>query len=262
MIFFRALKYLKYIFLARHRKGHGIHSPFIYNLVSKVFRNKTDSDVVCTIEKVRKKMISDQRSIKVNDLGSWKDKRTTKIRKVSDIARYSPVPTKYGQLLSNLAFEFGQPVIVELGTSFGISTMYLASGSPESVVYTIEGSEEIVEIANSNFNEAGLKNIITLTGSFDEMLPFVFKNGAKPGLVFIDGDHRKEPVLRYFGKIAEASDNNTVIVIDDIYYSKEMEEAWNEIKINEKVMVAVDIFRMGIVFFRKGITKQNYIVRH
>ncbi len=262
MIFFRVVKYLRYIFLAKHRKGHGIHSPFIFNLVANVFRNKTDSDVVCSIEKVRKKLKSDHRPIQLNDLGSGKEKRKTKIRKVSEIARYSPVPSKYGQLLSNLASEFGKPMIVELGTSFGISTMYLASGSPESVIYTIEGSEEVAEIASRNFKEAGLTNITTLTGAFDEMLPVVFKTGVKPGLVFIDGDHRKEPVLRYFNKIAEESDNNTVIVIDDIYYSEEMEEAWNEIKSNEKVSAAVDLFRMGIVFFRKGITHQNYIVRH
>lgn len=262
MIFFRAFKYLKYIFLTKHHKGHGIHSPFIFNLVSKVFRNKTDSDVVCTIEKVRKKLMSNHESIRLNDLGSGQDKRTVNIRKVSEIARYSPVPSKYGQLLSNLASEFGKPVIIELGTSFGISTMYLASGSPESVVYTIEGSEEVAEIAKANFNYAGLKNIITLTGSFDEMLPVVFNNEVKPGLVFIDGDHRKEHLLRYFAKIAKEADNNTVIVIDDICYSKEMGEAWNEIRNNEKVTVTVDIFRMGIVFFRKGITHQNYIVRH
>lgn len=262
MIFSRTIKYLKYIFLAKHRKGHGIHSPFIFHLVSKVFRNKTDYDVVCSIEKVRKKLRSDHRSINVNDLGSGKDKRTTKIRKVSEIARYSPVPSKYGQLLSNLASEFGKPMIVELGTSFGISTMYLASGSPESVVYTIEGSGEIAEIARRNIAETGLKNITSLTGSFDEMLPEVFKNSVKPGLVFIDGDHRKEPLLRYFRRIAEGSDNNTVIVIDDIYYSQEMQDAWDEIRNDEKVSVTVDIFRMGIVFFRKGITPQNYIVRH
>jgi len=230
--------------------------------VSKVFRNKTDSDVVCNIEKVRKKLKTDHSSIRVNDLGTGKDKRTTKIRKVSDIARYSPVPLKYGKLLSNLAYEFGKQMIIELGTSFGISTMYLASGSPETMVYTIEGSAEIVEIARQNFIGEGYKNITSLNGSFDEMLPVVFKNGLKPGLVFIDGDHKKESVLRYFSYIVEESDNDTVLVLDDIYYSKEMEEAWNEIKINEKVSVSVDIFRMGIVFFRKGITPQNYIVRH
>ncbi len=87
--------------------------------------------------------------------------------------------------------------------------------------------------------------------------------GIKPGLVFIDGNHRKEPVLKYFNQIAEISDNKTVIIIDDIYYSKEMEEAWNEIKqLHEKVSVTIDIFRMGIVFFREGINHNNYIIRY
>jgi hypothetical protein len=245
MIFFRAVKYLRYIFLARYSKGHGMHSPFIFDLVSRILWNKTDNDVVCSIEKVRKKLISDHRLIKISDLGSAKYRKTTNNRKVSEIARYSPVPSKYGQLLSNLAAEFGKPMILELGTSFGISTMYLASGSPETVIYTIEGSAEISEIASRNFTDTGMKNIKTLTGSFDEMLPVVFGG-----------------VLRYFDKIAEVSDTNTVIVIDDIYYSREMEEAWNEIKIDEKVSVTVDIFRMGIVFFRRGMSHQNYIVRH
>ena len=262
MIFFRAVKYLRYIFLARHRRGHGIHSPFIFDLVSRVFRNKTDGHVVCNIEKVRKRLLSDRRLLTINDLGSGKDRRTTNIRKVSEIARNSPVPSKYGQLLSNLASEFGKSAILELGTSIGISTMYISNGSPESVIYTIEGSDEIALIAVRNFTEAGLNNIISLIGSFDEMLPVVFGKGIKPGMVFIDGDHRKEAVLRYFSKIAEVSDNNTVIVIDDIYHSREMEEAWNVIKLNENVSVTVDVFRMGIVFFRRGINHHNYIVRY
>ncbi len=262
MIFFRALKYLKYIFLAKHRKGHGKHSPFIFDLVSRIFRNKTEGNVVCNIEKVRKKLLSCHEIINVNDLGSGKDKRSTNLRKVSDIARNSPVPAKYGRLLSNLASEFGEPMILELGTSFGISTMYMASGSPGTILYTIEGCSAISEIASGNFIETGLNNIKSLTGSFDELIPVVFDSGVKPGLVFIDGDHRKKAVLRYFSQIADASDLNTVIVIDDIHYSIEMEEAWNAIKFDEKVSVTLDVFRMGIVFFRSGITHKNYIVRH
>jgi predicted O-methyltransferase YrrM len=262
MIFFSASKYLNYILLSRHKKGHGIHSPFIFDLVSRVFRNKTDNDIVCCIRKVRKRLISDRRSIIVNDLGAGSEKFKTNIRKVSDIVRYSSVPVKYGELLSNLASEFGKPHIVELGTSFGISTMYMAASSPESVVYTIEGCPAIADIAYQNFFSAGITNIKLLTGSFDEMLPQIGKTGIKPGLVFIDGNHRKEPVLRYFKQISELSDNKTVIVIDDIYYSKEMEEAWTEIKLNEKVSVTVDIFRMGIVFFREGINHQDYTIRY
>ncbi|MCX6325419.1 MAG: class I SAM-dependent methyltransferase [Bacteroidia bacterium] len=262
MIFFRATKYLKYILLSRHRKGHGIHSPFVFDLVARVFRNKIDHNIVCSIEKVRKRMISDRRSIAVKDLGSGSEKLKTNLRKVSDIARYSPVPGKYGILLSNMAAEFGEPLIVEFGTSLGISTMYMAAAYTGAIVNTVEGCPATAEIAKENFKEAGLNNIKIFTGSFDEFLPVIINYNIKPGLVFIDGNHRKEPVINYFNQIAKISDNKTVIIIDDIYYSREMEEAWNEIKRNDKVSVTIDIFRMGFVFFREGINHNDYIIRY
>lgn len=262
MIFFRTRKYLKYILISRHKRGHGIHSPFVFDLVSRLFRNKFEPDIVSHIEKVRKRLISDPRSIIVNDLGAGSEKSKTQVRKVSDIARYSPVTKKYGVLLSNLAAMFGKPVILEFGTSFGISTMYMAVASPDAMVYTIEGCPATAEIARQCFIETGISNIKTFIGSFDEILPEISNSGIKPGLVFIDGNHRKKPVLNYFGRIAEISDNNTVIVIDDIYYSKEMEEAWTEIKKNEKVSVSIDLFRMGIIFFREGMNHNNYIIRY
>jgi predicted O-methyltransferase YrrM len=262
MIFFRATNYLKYILLSGHRKGHGIHSPFLFDIVSRVFRNKIDPDIVCNIEKVRKRMISDRSSIIVNDYGSGSEISKTNIRKVSDIARYSPVPEKYGVLLSNMAAEFGKPLIIEFGTSFGISTMYMAASCPDAKVYTMEGSPSIAEIAKKNFTETKIKNIEVLTGSFDELLPAIVGRNIKPGLVFIDGNHRKGPIIKYFSRIAEISDGKTVVIIDDINYSKEMGEAWSEIKQNEKVSVTIDICRMGIVFFRKGINHNNYVIRY
>jgi len=262
MIFFRASKYLKYILISRHKTGHGIHSPFVFDLVSRVFRNKIDHDIVSNIEKVRKRLISDRRSIIVKDLGAGSEKLKTQLRKVSDITRYSPVTKKYGVLLSNLAAEFGKPFIIEFGTSFGISTMYMAAACPDAMIYTMEGCPATAEMAYQSFEETGLNNIKVFIGSFDEILPEIANSAIKPGLVFIDGDHRKEPVLNYFNRIAEISDNKTVIIIDDIYYSKEMEEAWNEIKRYEKVSVTVDIFRMGIVFFRAGINHNSYIIRY
>jgi len=262
MVFSTTVKYLKYIILSKHRKGFGIHSPFVFDLASRVFRNKIDPHIVCSIEKVRKKLKSDRRSIIVKDLGTGSEKLKSNKRKVSDIARNSPVPKKYGILLSNMALEFGNPLIIEFGTSIGISTMYMASGCPDTTVYSIEGCPAISDIAIENFREAGLKNITVLTGSFDEMWSAAISSSNKPGLVFIDGNHRKEPVLKYFTEIAEISDSKTVIVIDDIYYSKEMEEAWNEIKHCEKVTLTIDIFRMGIVFFRSGISSNNYTIRY
>lgn len=262
MIFFRVAKYLKYIILSKNRNGHGIHSPFVFDLVTRVFRNKTNLDFVCNIEKVRKRMISDRRSIAVTDHGSGSGKLKANIRKVSDIARYSPVSQKYGVLLSNLAAEFGKPLIIEFGTSLGISTMYMASACNDAIVSTMEGCPSTSEIAKENFKIEGIINIEVNTGSFDNVLPAIINRNIKPGLVFIDGNHRKEPVIKYFKMIAEISDSKTVIVIDDIYNSREMEEAWNEIKRYEKVSLTVDIFRMGIVFFRNGICHNDYIIRY
>lgn len=262
MIFFRIVKFLKYILLSHHRKGHGIHSPFVYDLVSRVFMNKIDPAIVFTVEKVRKKMISDKRIILIEDLGSRSVSLKKNLRRVSEIARYSPVPRKYGELLSNMAAEFGKPLIIELGTSLGISTMYMAASSADATVCTIEGCPGIAEIARQNFNEAEFDNIRLLEGPFDEVLQSLSTTGSKPGLVFIDGHHRKEPVMKYFNQIAELSDSNTVVIIDDINYSKEMAEAWDEIKLNRKVKVSIDIFRMGILFFREGINHNDYIIRY
>lgn len=261
MIFYRITKYLNYILLSRHRKGYGIHSPFVFDLVSRIFRNKTDPDIVFTVEQIRKKMISDERTVIFEDLGTRSGSLNINLRKVSEIARYSPVPKKYGKLLSNMAFEFGDPLIIELGTSLGISTMYMAASCPGATVYTIEGSSEIAAIAKQNFVEGGFKNINVLEGPFDEVLPGLASEGKRPGMVFIDGNHRKESVIKYFNQLAEISDSKTVIIIDDINYSKEMGEAWNKMKLHEKVSVSIDLYRMGILFFRQGISHNDYIIR-
>jgi predicted O-methyltransferase YrrM len=158
---------------------------------------------------------------------------------------------------------FGNPLILEFGTSFGISTMYMAASSPETPVYTIEGCRTISEIAAENFREGGFTNIRLLNGSFEDLLPRIkSEKGGAPGLIFIDGNHRKEPVIDYFNQVAEMSDNKTVIIIDDINYSREMAEAWSIIKNHRNVTFSIDIFRMGIIFFRKGMTRFNYVIRY
>ena len=262
MIFFRSVKYLKYILLSRHRKGHGIHSPFVFDLVSRVFRNKTEPEIVFKVEQIRKKLIADERTILVHDLGSRSESSKEYIKRVADIAKKSPVTRKYCRFLSSMAAEFGNPLIIELGTSLGISTMYMAATCKETPLVTIEGCQSIAAIAKENFIDAGIENIKIIEGPFDEILPVVLESGMIPGLVFIDGNHRKEPVIKYFNQIAEISDSRTAVIIDDISYSGEMAEAWNEIKLHKKVSVSIDINRMGILFFREGINHNNYIIRY
>lgn len=262
MAYSRILKYLNYKLLSHHRLGHGIHSPFVYDLVSRVFRNKIDRHDVYNIEQIRKRMLSDKRTISVNDLGFGSLSSKKKRRKVLEIARHSPVSGKYGILLSNMVAEFGGKMIIELGTSLGISSMYMAAFKPDATIFTIEGSNEIAGIARQNFVEAKLPNIKLIEGSFDDVLPKLLSEQNCPALVFIDGNHRKEPLLKYFNLIIENSDSNTVVIIDDINYSAEMNEAWTELRQNTKVGVSIDLFQMGILFFREGISRAAYTIRY
>lgn len=256
------LKAARYHLFSGHAGGHGIHSPFVFKLITATFRNKIDPSVVLTIETLRKRNLSDGSTINVLDLGGGSSRMKTNFRKVSEIARYSTVPKKYGILLSGIAAEFGNPAVVEFGTSLGFSAMYLAAGCPGSIVYTMEGCPETARLARENFSSAGIGNISSLNGSFDDLLPKVKDLNIKPGLVFIDGNHREAPLLKYFTEMAGISDENTVIIIDDIHSSAEMECAWDKIRSFETVSFTVDIFRMGMVFFRKGIPHIDYIIRY
>lgn len=254
--------YLIYLASSRHRRGHGIHSPFVFNLVSDVFRNKIGPDIVCSIEKTRESLLADSRTINVTDLGAGSKIMKSNLRKVSDIARYSSVPKKYGILLANLARTFGESGILEFGTSLGISTMYMAAHCPDAEIITMEGCPATSEIAADNFKKSKMNNITILTGSFDELLPELKLKAVSPGMVFIDGNHRREPVLKYFNEVAEMSGQESIVVIDDIHSSRAMSDTWNDIKRHEKVTASVDVFRMGMVFFRKGMARYDYTVRY
>ncbi len=264
MFFFRIKEYLRYLLTSRHRGGHGIHSPFVYDLVSRVFRNKIDADVVSKIERVRKDLKRDKRTILINDLGagSVNNMNGQVFRRVSDIAKHSSIPEKYGILLSNLAKQFGGKGVIELGTAFGISSMYMAVSCSGSKIDTIEGCMETARLAENAIRKAGIGNVSVHCRSFDECLPSLLNRQDSPGLVFIDGNHRKDALLRYFNLIAENSDSNTVVVLDDIYLTPEMKNAWKIIREHKKVTVTIDVHRMGIVFFRTGINSNHFVVRH
>jgi predicted O-methyltransferase YrrM len=261
-IFFRLKSYLKYLLVSKNRKGHGIHSPFVFDLVTRNFRNKTDPAVVSLIEGIRRKLNHDRRTIEMIDFGTGSEGRGRMARKISGIARRSCVPEKYGRLLCQMAQEFGDGMILEFGTSLGISAMYMASASSGPQVITMEGSPEVAEIARENFADAGLENIRVLTGSFDALLPEIEAMKVKPGLVFIDGNHRKKPVMDYILKVVQLGVEKGVIIIDDINHSAEMAEAWEEIKMNPAATLTVDIYRMGLVFPGRGPGRSHYVVRY
>ena len=258
------LKYFKYRFSSEN--AHGIHSPFVFELYNEVINKKGNYYSFDKIEHQRKKLLISKKEIEVIDLGTGKSGK----RKISEIAERSLKSEKYGQLLFRLAYHFKPETILELGTSLGISTCYLASANPNAKVITIEGSSEIIKEAKRNFSELGLSNIETVAGNFDQVLPSVIGHASTAlstgrssviDFVFFDGNHKKTPTLNYFHQLLEHISNDSLFIFDDIHWSAEMEEAWEEIKSHPKVTVTIDLFFLGLVFFRKEQVKENFCLR-
>ncbi len=252
-------KYLKYIVLSKTR--YGIHSPFVYNFVKEVMHNNLNFSEYKTVDKLRKSILSDKRLININDLGAGSRVSNFNHKTVSNIYNRSALRKKYAQLLFRIVRTYQISNILELGTSLGLTTIYFSLANPDSKVYTIEGSEDIFDIANENFKLIGLKNINSILGSFNDNIDSVLEEIESLDLVFFDGDHTYESTINYFEKCLAKSHKKSIFIFDDIKWSKEMENAWDYIKNKQEVSATIDIFFMGFVFFDNSLSKQNFVIR-
>jgi predicted O-methyltransferase YrrM len=251
--------FLKYKLFSRHRCGHGIHSPFVFELVTKVFRSRGNKKDIELANAIRQVMLSDKRIIKRAAFGA--NGIAEEIKAGRFVAQSSVTP-KYGKLLYNLVAYYKPETILELGTAAGISAIYMALGNPNAKLVTVEGCRETAMIAQENFNRVGVKNATLVNAPFEEVLPLVFFDLKKIDMAFFDGNHTQDATLSYFERCLLYTYENSVFVFDDIHWSPDMEEAWEKIKQNDKVTVSVDLYRMGLVFFRSGIEKQHFIIRY
>jgi predicted O-methyltransferase YrrM len=185
----------------------------------------------------------------------------TSYERVKSIARTSSVSRQTGRLLLRIA-RFARPAcVVELGTSLGISTMYLSRGAPDAVIHSLEGCAAKSTRANRNFDKLGVQNVISHIGQFDVLLDNVLGQIDNIDLMFLDGNHRQEPTFNYFEKCSEKAGNDSIFIIDDIRWSSGMKNAWDKIKNHPRVSVTLDLFSMGVVFFRKESTKQDFVLK-
>jgi predicted O-methyltransferase YrrM len=199
----------------------------------------------------------------VNDLGAGSMLTKSNLRRVSSICRNTSKSRKIALLLHRMVAKYQPATVIELGTSLGISTAYLASGNPKGHVVTMEGSPNIAALASKNFEKLGLANIEIRKGSFDDLLPQQLQGGTNIDFVFIDGNHREEPTLRYFNWLMSAPKSSTILVFDDIHWSPGMEAAWNKIQADPRVRMTIDLFFVGIVLFREEFkVKQDFVIRY
>jgi predicted O-methyltransferase YrrM len=256
-----AKKYSHYYLTASNSKGHGIHSPFVFELVTKVLNDRINYDDYATIEAVRKILLSSKTAVEVEDYGAGSAKGLKKTRTIQQIAATSLKKPKYSQLLYRLVKYFQPATMLELGTSLGITTAYLAAAKKNANVITMEGAPAVAAIAEENFKRLNLQNTRLIIGNFDNTLPLlVHEQQLLFDFVFIDGNHRKKPTISYFEQLLQKSTSQTVFIFDDIHWSREMEEAWEAIKKHSSVTLTIDLFFIGLVFLRREQKEKGHFV--
>ena len=257
-----AKKYLHYFLTASNGKGYGIHSPFVFDFITNVLSDKKKYLYYDAIEKVRNDLLHDNSMIEVEDFGAGSSVISSNKRAVKNITRSSLKNKKFGQLFFRIVNYYKPETIIELGTSLGITTAYLASANHFPTVYSLEGANNIISIAQDTFHHLGLKNIELIKGNFDETLPGLLSKIEKVDLAFVDGNHRKEPTFQYFNMLLEKSKERSIFIFDDIHWSAGMEEAWKKIQHHPAVTLTIDLFFVSLVFFNKDFkARQHFTIR-
>ncbi len=250
-------------FLMRSKSRYDIHSPFVYEVVNDVLRDNTKYEDYVELHNLKKKQAKREDFIETVDFGVRAGNTEYKVLMVprGRMVRERTTGNKRLRLLYRLSRHFKPEIILELGTGAGMSAAYLMKGFPDAKMITLEGCASLADFAEESFKKLKLKNIEIVSGHFDVTLNDIVKQENKLDLVFFDGNHRKEPTVRYFDTCLEKAHEGTVFVFDDIHWSPGMEEAWKIIKANDQVSVTIDLFWMGLVFFKKGIAKQDFLIR-
>ncbi len=255
-------KFISYYFRASNSRGHGMHSPFVFDFITKVLNDRSPYEAYDRVEALRSRLLKDQQVLQVEDMGAGSVTDKSGQRRVASIAGNAAKPRKWGQLLYRMVNYYQPQGIIELGSSLGITSSYLATGNPAGKLITLEGAKEVAAVAQRNFQTLGLNNVELRTGHFDDTLNPALKDLPTLDFGFIDGNHREEPTLRYFNELAGNAHNNTILVFDDIHWSREMENAWHIIRQDDRVTSTIDLFFIGIVLFRKEFReKQHFSIR-
>jgi predicted O-methyltransferase YrrM len=239
-----------------------MHSPFVFDFILHVLNNRRKYAAPKEVEALREQWKRSSEVLEINDLGAGSRVATSNQKTVGQIAQAALKPRKYAQLLFRLVKHYQPQTVFELGTSLGLTTAYLAAANPDATITTIEGSESIVQKAKEGWRQLGCTNIRSITGNFDDVLPDILPSLPALDLVYIDGNHRYEPTVRYFQQILPYLHEYSIVVFDDIHWSPEMEQAWEAIKRHPQVQYTIDIFFLGFVFFRKEFkVKQHFSIR-
>lgn len=255
LYFFRLRAFLKYLLCSRSRLY--LHSPFVYKFSNEVIHHFGSENEFLKISEIRKQLASNRLVLKEMGLGS--ELSSSKNKSVSELLRKASIPHHYGSILYRLAGFMQSKNILEIGTCIGVSTLYLAKATDTQVV-SLEGNPERAEFAEKNLMQHGFSNVRIIKGLFEETLDKTLAEMPEIDLVYLDGNHTHDATLKYFDIITPYLHSNSLLILDDIHWSPDMEAAWNKIRVHPRVTLSIDLYKMGILFFVDGRKEQEHFI--
>ncbi len=237
---------------------HSIHSPFFFDFYNTVIKkDDLNNQRFAAIEEIRQKLLANTTEVTLNDLGAKSPHFKKEKRTLARVAETSLSPASYCRLYNRIIHYIDASKILELGTSLGINTLYLAQKSNTHVT-TFEGNASMINVALTHFEYFNTNNIDLIEGNLDTVLSDYLLKPVKIDFVLMDANHRYEPTIRYFNLLSRRMADKGVIVMDDIHYSEEMNRAWMELRTHQLVYGSLDLFRCGILFFDLALNRQHY----
>ena len=251
-------------FLYQSKNEHGVHSPFVFNLVTKCFYDKKKYAEYSILKEYRNSLLANKNTIEVTDFGAGSRVFKSNTRAINQIAKNAGISRKRAELLFRITNYFQPHDILEIGTSLGLATSALSLGSrsigTKAKVTTLEGCPETINQCQLQLQKFNINNVECITTEFSNYLNTATGN-CDCQLIYFDGNHSKQATLEYFELLLPTITNETVWIFDDIHWSTDMEEAWKIIKSHPKVTVTIDTFQWGIVFFREEQLKEHFVIR-
>lgn len=251
--------YLKFLFNSKNE--HGVHSPFVFSLVTKCFYDKMKYPEYSILKNYRNSLLQNKSTIEVTDFGAGSRVFKSNKRQISKIAKTAGISTQRAELLFRIVRYFHPETILEIGTSLGLATTALALGNKKAKITTLEGCANTVNQCQLQLQKFNINNVECVNTEFSSYLSNFQLPTSNFQLIYFDGNHSKKATIDYFELLLPTITNDSVWILDDIHWSKDMEEAWEIIKNHPKVTVTIDTFQWGIVFFRKEQEKEHFVIR-
>ncbi|MBD3275445.1 MAG: class I SAM-dependent methyltransferase [Candidatus Marinimicrobia bacterium] len=239
------------------------------------YKNFTDDEMqwINKIEEIRTNLNKSKEKIAKIDFGSGNPYQTRIEKPLEDgvkiystvgkISKNSSKPMSWAMVLFSLIRNTKPISCIELGTSVGISASYQSAAlelNGTGYLTTLEGDKNIARIAESTFKKLNLNNVNIRTGKFEDTLEETLTDHQPIDYVFVDGHHDEKATIQYFNQILNYANRDSILVFDDINWSKGMQSAWTSIYQDPRVKISVDLGAIGICMLNSSAKKKHLIL--